>query len=209
MLKRNEEYSQDEKLLMVLHGSSFATYVANKDRDKYAKFKTGKKQELSDSDSRSMNVLSILNGLGYPMEELGTYLYKMVITEICDSLKGITGKKSDMEKCKNLLMQLNDGFSQFYHNVAREYLEMGVKSFHLYIQQAIEKINYKKVDLDLSYQIFGANPIEQSYGLQAFQLAAYTLGFCVKKEIHPPEVHPPIVKKLSNTPDDIKLKASI
>ena len=46
--------------------------------------------------------------------------------------------------------------------------------------------------------------MEQSYGLQAFQLAAYTLGFCVKKE-----VHPPIVKKLSNTPNNIKLKASV
>lgn len=203
MLKRNEEYSQDEKLLMILYGSSFAVFVTNKDRDKYKKFKAGEEQELSESDSKSMNVLSILDRLGYPMEELGTYLYKEVITEICNSLKGITGKRSDMEKCKSILAQLNIGFSQFYYNIAREYLEMGVKTFHLYIQQAIEKINYEKVDLDLSYQIFGANRTEQNYGLQAFQLAAYTLGFCIEKE-----VHPPIVKKLSNTPNDIRLKSN-
>lgn len=204
MLKRNEEYSQDEQLLMILQGSSFATYVANIDRANYAKYKAGVEQEWSDSDARSMQVLSILDGLGYPMEELGTYLYKEVITEICDSLKGITGKRSDMAKCKDLLTQLNNGFSQFYHNVAREYLDMGVTSFHLYIQQAIEKINYEKIDLDLSYQIFGADPTEQNYGLQAFQLAAYTLGFAIKKEVHPPRV-----KKLANIPNDIKLKASI
>lgn len=204
MLRRNEEYSQDETLLMILHGSSFAVYVANEDRDKYAKFKAGEEQELSDSDLRSMNVLSILEGLGYPMDELGTYLYKELITEVCKSLKGVTGKRSDMERCRGLLAQLNDGFSQLYHNVARESLEIGIKSFHLYIQQAIEKIDYKKIDLDLSYQIFGANPAEQNYGLQAFQLAAYTLGFCTQKE-----VHPPVVKKLSNTPNDIRLKASV
>ena len=76
--------------------------------------------------------------------------------------------------------------------------------YHLYIQQAIEKINNEKIDLDLSYQIFGADPTEQNYDLQAFQLAAYTLGFAIKKEVHPPRV-----KKLANIPNDIKLKASI
>ncbi len=196
MLKRKEEYSQNENILMISHGLSFAIYVANKDRDKYAKFKVGEEQELSDCDSKSMKVLSILDGLGYPMDELGTYLYKEVITEVCDSLKGITGKRADMKKCKYLLAQLNNAFSQFYHHIAREYLEMGVKAFHLYIQQTIEKINYDAINLDLSYQIFGANPIEQNYGLQAFQLATYILGFCIKKE-----VHPPIVKKLSNMPN--------
>ena len=203
MLKRNEEYSKNEKLLMVLHGTSFAVYVANKDIDKYAKFKALEDQELSEADSRSMEVLSILDRLGFPMNELGTYLYKEVITELCDSLKEITGKRSDMDKCRYLLAQLNDAFSQFYHDIAREYLEIGIKPFHLYIQQALEKINYEKVDLDLSYQIFGANPVEQNYGLQAFQLAAYTLGFSIDKKIHPP-----IVKKLANTPNDVRLKAN-
>lgn len=204
MLKRNEDYSQNEKRLMIFHGASFAAYLANKDSDKYAKFKAGEEQELSDSDSRSMNVLSILERLGYPMEEFGTYLYKEIIIEICDSLKEIADQKFDMEKCEYLLSQLNNGFSQFYYNIAREYLEMGVKSFHLYIQQALEKINYEKEDLDLAYQIFGANPMEQNYGLQAFQLAAYTLDFCTKKENQPP-----LVKKISNMSNDIKLKASV
>ncbi len=204
MLKRNEEYSQNEQFLMFLQGTSFATYLANQDIEKYAKFKAGEKQELSDNDSRSMNILSMLEGLGYPMDELGTYLYKWVIAEVCDSLEGVTGKRTDMDRCRDLLAQLNDGFSQIYRNVAVEYLEMGLKSFHLYIQQAIEKIDFEKADSNLSYQIFGANPTEQNYGLQAFQLATYTLGLCAKKE-----VHPPVVKKLSNIPNDIKLKASI
>lgn len=204
MLKSNEEYSQDEKFSMILEGSSFAVFVANHDRDLYKKYILGEEQELSDYDSRSMKVLSILSRLGYPMNELGTYLYKEVITEVCDALKDVTGKRTDMEQCKSLLAELSDGFSQLYHNVAREYLEMGIIPFHLNIEKSIENINPEAIDLDLSYQIFGSNPEEQNYGLQAFQLAAYTLGFYAKKE-----VQPPVVKRLSNIPDNLRLKSSL
>ncbi len=51
------------------------------------------------------------------------------------------------------------------------------------------------MDLDLSYQIFGASPVEQDYGSQAFQIALYTMGFAIEKE-----VKPPVVRRLSNTP---------
>lgn len=201
MLKNNDEYSESEKLLKILHGTGLAIYTANKDRAKYAKVKSGEEQELSEDESKSMSVLSILDGLGYPMNELGTYLYKEVIKETHKALEGVTGKRRDMEKCRAILAQLSDGFSQFYRNIAREDLEMGVKSFHLYIQQAISKIDSNAMDLDLVFDIFGPNPGELDYGLQAFQIAAYMMGFRVKKEIHPP-----IVKKLSNVPDDISLK---
>lgn len=204
MLRRVEDYSEEETLSMILSGSDFAYFVASKDKGMYAKYKNNEHQELTISDSKSMNILSILDRLGYPMDELGTYLYKEMISEISDSLVGIEGKRSDMDKCRDILASLSDGYSSFYHSVAREYLEMGIRSFHLYIERAIAKINYDAIDLALSAQIFGSNPPEQTYGLQAFQLAAYTLGYGIKEEIHPQ-----VVKKLSNTPDDLMLKKCI
>ncbi len=202
MLKKNEEYTEKEHSAMVLNGSSFAVFVANKDREKFAQFKENGNEDLSDSDVKSMNILLLLEKLGYPMDELGTYLYKEVIFEISESLKEITGKRSDMEKCRFLLKELNNGFSNFYFEIAREYLEMGVKPFHLCIEDTINKIDSKKINTDVFYDIFGSFPKEQNYGLQAFQIAAYTLGFSINKD-----VNPPMVKKLSNIPDNIRLKA--
>ena len=207
-MKRMDEYSFEEKVVMLLHGSSFAVFCANKDRERYEKFKAGEEQELLPGDIKSIEILTILEGLGYPLDELGTYLYKEVIAEVCDSLKGVTGKRDDMDRCRDLLDCLNNGYSAYYVRIAQDYLEMGVESFHLYIQKAIEKINNEAIDWNLSCKIFGPDPMDQNYGLQAFQLATYMLGLGVKKQASS-EKHPPRVRKLSTIPDDIYLKLSV
>ena len=149
----------------------------------------------SNEDLKSMKILSVLERLGYPMDQMGTYLYEEVISSACESLASVTGARRDMELCKDILSQLKNCFSSFYRQIAREYLEMGIQSFHFMIEQSIKDIQVQSMDLDLSYQIFGASPVEPDYGSQAFQIALYTMGFAIEKE-----VKPPVVRRLSNTP---------
>lgn len=203
MVKRFTSFSEAEKLQMVLHGTSYAMWVASSDKKEYEKFKAGKKRKVSNAEIRDIKILALLEGLGYPMEELGTYLYKDVITEIYEFLKGVSAPE-DMQKCKELLIELNDGFSEFYHCIAREDKEMGVKSFHLYIQRAIERIDNQKINKELSKSIYGDTVEEMSYGVQAFQIAAYTLGIYSYDDVK--EYKSPKIKKISNIPDNITLK---
>lgn len=203
MVQAAEKFTEEERLRLVLHGTSFAMYEANKDKENYIKFKNGQTDEFSETTMRDMNLLKILERLGYSIDELGTYLYKDVIAETYEKLKGASSR-NDMDRCREIMSSLTDAFSGFYRYIAREWKEMGVKTFHLYIQKAIDGIEYDEVDVELAEKIFGDNPEEQNYGVQAFQIAAYA----VKKYSfdNTKEYKRPLVKKLPNMPDNLKLK---
>lgn len=203
MVQAAEKFTDEERLRLVLHGTSFAMYEANEDKENYIKFKNGKADNFSDSTIRDMNLLEILERLGYSMDELGTYLYKDLIAETYEKIKDVSSR-NDMDKCRAIMSSLTDAFSGFYRYIAREWKEMGVKSFHLYIQKAISKVSDEAVDMELSKKIFGDNPEEKNYGLQAFQIAAYAAKKYSFDDVE--EYKKPLVKKLSNIPDDLKLK---
>ena len=81
---------------------------------------------------------------------------------------------------------------------------MGVKTFHLYIEKAIENIDDTKVDVNLSKKIYGENPEELNYGLNAFQIAAY---YADKYSFDNTQDYKKVlVKRLANMPNDIVLK---
>ena len=153
MIKLRKDYSTEEKILMALLGISSALYEACRDHDNYQEYKKGKITNFSKETIQSMNLLDILQKLGYPMDELGTYLYKDLILEVYKRLD----KKDNY---KELLDELNNPFSSLYHYVAREEKELGIKPFHQCIEQAIEerKINNKQID----------------YKTEALQIALYT-----------------------------------
>jgi len=196
MLKAISEYSEDEKLSMVLCGNDYATYEANIDIGNYKKYLKHETDDFSERTFRDMEILEMLSKLGYPMNELGTYLYKDLISEICEVLKGISSRR-DMNICRVLLAKLNDAYSSFYHSIGREWKELGITSFHLYIMEALEEIDYDSVDEDLSRKIYGDEFYDQNYGLHAFKMAAYVLK---KYSFSDAEYKKPIMKKLDNSP---------
>lgn len=204
MVKGIENFSDEERLIMMLYGVSYPMMEASQDRNYYEEFKLGQSEQLSEENLRDMNLLSILEKLGYPLDELGTYLYKDVIAEVYEFLKGIS-KRSDMEKCRNMLSQLNDSYSQFYHNIARGNKEMGINAFHLYIQNAIDKIQEDSINKKLSSKIFGKKTEELTYGTQAFLIASYTSNLYSCDNVE--EYSKPVVKSLSNISNDMRLKA--
>ena len=195
----------NKELIRVLQGTSFAIYSAKKDKEKYELYKKEELKNINEETRRELKILDILERLGYPMNELGTYLYKDLINEVCDEMKDVSTRR-DIDKCRILLQELTDIYSNLYHYIAREWKEMGIKTFHLYIGQATERIDKEKIDKELSKKIYGNNHKSQDYGLHAFQIAAYTLNKYSYDNI---EVYKqPKIKKLSNMPNNIKLKQS-
>ena len=206
MIKGVGDLSLEERKISFLQGTSFAMYEANIDKKNYINYKKGETKELSESVMKSMEILEILEKLGYSLDELGTFFYKDVIAEVYEKLKDVSSR-NDMQKCRELMSELTDSFSSFYFYIAREWKEVGVKPFHLFIQQAISRIDDKAIDIELSKKIFGENPEESNYGLQAFQIAAYVANKYSYEDVK--DYKKPLVKKLSNMPEDIKLKDNL
>lgn len=164
----------EKDIKSVVNGSSYATFCAKHDREIYCEYKSGKIDKLSEEEIKEMQALSVLENLGYPMDELGTYLYKEVIVYARDEIDGYNRRKEeDKEKAQNLLINLEDAYSNFYHMIARDDLELGIKSFHICIWRAVQEIDNSKVDRELAEKIFGKNPIPMTYGAQAFKIASY------------------------------------
>ena len=203
MVQSNDKFSMEERLIMVLHGSSFAMYEASLDKEDYEKYKKGKTEDFSEERMKNLELLDILVRLGFSTDELGTYLYKDVIAEAYERVKDLS-RREDMDECRALMSELTNAFSNIYRYVAREWKEMGVKSFHLYIQKSIEAIDENKIDTELSKKIFGSSPDENNYGLQAFQIAAYAAKKYSFDNVD--EYKKVAVKKLDNMPGDIVLK---
>ena len=199
MLKTIEQLTDEEKRELALNSSGVCYYLATGDKRKYELFKEGKVNNFTENDFINMHILNILERLGFSLEEIGTYLYKELISGVVEELKTYNSNGRDMNKYRELLAKLNDGFSSIYHMIAREDLEIGLRSFHLYIEMALEEIDPSKTDLNLSYEIFGENVGEQSYGTIAFQIANYLVGFKRQNNVVPPKI-----RKLVNTPNVIR-----
>ena len=203
MVKYWKDFTDDEKVMLVTYGLNYAMYVANEDKENYKLYKQGYKRGLSEDEIKGMEVLWVLDKLGYSDDELGTYLYKDVIIKICNRLKNVSNKDI-LAEYKALISELSNTFSLFYRYAAREDKEMGVKPFHLYIEKAINNINDEAVDKEISMEIYGDNPGEVNYGLNALQIAACILDKYSFENTR--EYKKPLVKRLPNMPDDIGLK---
>lgn len=201
MIKNIEKVSFQENIQMIATGVSYAMFEANLDKKMYEEYKVGKLKDISLTKQRDVNILSLLEGLGFPMDELGTYLYKDVIGEVYEQVKDIS-KREDMQKCRELMKELTDAYSCFYRFIARDDKEMGLSSFHFYIEQAISKIDEKLIDKELAVKVFGTNPEDTNYGLLSFQLASYVAHHYSME----PEFNRQKVMGLSNLPKDIRLK---
>ena len=177
----------------VLNGTSYAVFSAKEDEVKYKEYKKGNIEEFSEYELKEMEIISILEKLGYPLDELGTHLYKETIMYAQEEISSFDRK--DVAKAEDLLESMNDAYSNFYNIIAREDLEMGLKKFHKFIGQAIDKIDNEKIDSKLAEKIFGKNPVESNYGEQAFKIASYMSSKYMIKYSNQK------VKKLPNMPE--------
>ena len=61
------------------------------------RYKNGNISDISEIEQLKMETLDLLESLGYPMDEFGTYLYKDVITTIREQL-GVVETREDVRR---------------------------------------------------------------------------------------------------------------
>lgn len=145
---------------------SYAILLSKADFKLYDRYKNGDAISLNEYQTTEMKILSILERLGYPMDELGTYLYKEVVMSAYNEMM-------ENNNTDNLKKEVNSRYSNFYHMIARDYYEMGVKSFHSYIEKACSKKIEEKKDYMLIDRIFSQDELESNYGNKALIIASY------------------------------------
>lgn len=127
-------------------------------------------QEYLKSDSKEkslqMDILETLENLGYPMNENGTYLYKDMIVHVIDELK--KGKEE-----QKLLEEMLQKYSQFYVDVARNELDIGIKSFHREIEKAHLKWNSSNADTKVLEEILPMELQNSGYIKRAYIIGNY------------------------------------
>jgi len=195
-MKELENLNQDQRFALILSSSDVAVYDFYSTKQDYDKFKNGMLNEISKERKVEMETLDLLENLGYPMEELGTYLYKNMIVNIIGYLNNVKNQNEIID-IREKIQQLKNGFSQFYVDVARNDLDMGIRTFHKHVENALLKVDYSNADPILLYKIYNNFNEEIDYGENAFVLASYmTKNLKVSLEGEKTEL--PKIKKLSN-----------
>lgn len=191
MIRELEKYNFSNNFALVLSSSDLAVYQYYQNISDYQDYKNNTKT-FTRTRKLELDTLSLLENLGFPLEKIGTHLYNNIIIKIIDYINNDNITKEDINE---LLLQLKNAFSQFYLEVARHDLDMGLKTFHKHIEIAIpNSVNIRTNEFN-SEESHSTKEID--YGEQAYILARYMLGFNRQKER---EVKPKI-KKLSNMPD--------
>lgn len=147
--------------------SQYSVYLAEKDDVMYNKFLRGATYDFTAFDEKEVVILAILDKLGYPMNESGTYLFKETISEILDEINAPKEKQYYKE---NLLEQLKIENSDFYRHLASDYLETGLRLYNLRIKEMLDKIDYEKGDKNLAESLYNK---EDHYGEKAYKIATY------------------------------------
>ena len=113
-----------------------------------------KQQTLNELD---FEILSYLENKGYSLEVRGIYLFKEMIMLIMENLLNSTDEEKDI-----LQENINNPYSQFYLDLARNKNDIGINTYNEYIRQAIN-LNKDEVTGLKAYQI--ALDILQNKGL--------------------------------------------
>lgn len=187
-LKPAEEYSDGELLYMLLSGIDSANFEARYDQGLFKKYLEGDIEGLDEKTIMEMRALKVLFSLGYPEDHMGTYLYKALIARMCLDLQRID-EENLVKKSKDILLEYSDAFSNPYHVVARDERDIGIKSFHRYVNDAISNIDYSKADPILAFDIYDGLPNELSISENAYVIATYMLGIReVKQQVKMPYI---------------------
>lgn len=130
---------------------------------------------LSGMPAQDVEVLDILFKLGFPKDERGTYCYKDMIVQAIHHLDGFDVRHDPISE-DELLKQMQSKYSQFYFDIARNDLDIGIKTFHTYINHALSSVDYACVDPSVLSEIYGDFSEEADYGKHAFVIAKNIYG---------------------------------
>ncbi len=146
---------------------------------KYKNYKAGKTklEDLTEEEQLEMNILSVLESLGYPMKQTGTYFYKGIIIRAMDQLQQITPEQGYIE----LMATMANNYSQFYLDIARNEYDVGLTTFHscIYMSNQYKQTHSNNKDLE---QEIGLTGFTTDYKGEALLIANYIYKKENKKE---------------------------
>lgn len=119
-----------------------------------------------------LEVLVLLENLGYPTCNIGIYYYKDLIVKACNL-------KFDGISDKSLYELLNYPYSQFYFDIARNENDIGIKNFNSIVYSCLSKRNKSQSTNKLAFKVMKKLPEENSLGDCVFLISSY---ICAKKE---------------------------
>ena len=154
-----------------IYSGFFHSYAYEERRD-YEKYKSGSLDELSEDRLVQMEVLDVLEKLSFPMDKMGTYLYKDMIVKVMRYLNGVDDLGHDISE-QELLQELKSPFSQFYFDLARNEMDIGLKTFHSHIEHALESVDYGNADTTLLQEIYSNFSEETDYGEHALLIGKH------------------------------------
>ena len=161
----------DERLDVFFNSVNFMANAAHKDKKAYEAYK--RNQEVIEGASiEELEILSILDELGYPLGEIGTYLYKALIVNVLNYLRGVPIRREVLSE-EELKEQLSNPFSQLFFDIARNDMDLGIKTFHAAISRASANVDSENVNRKLSEEIFSGNFEPMDYSLNALDIAKY------------------------------------
>lgn len=160
--------------------SGFLMNLVYDDKQDYAKYKAGSFESFSEDRLEQMEILSNLEKLSFPMEEVGTYFFKDMIVKAMRYLDGTDDFGNPISQSE-LLQELKSPFSQFYFDLARNELDIGLKTFHSHIEHALESVDYGKADTTLLLEIYSNFSKEADYGEHALIIGKHMKNAKAKK----------------------------
>ena len=148
-------------------------YMASKYKD-YKK-KMMPIEKLSKREKKEVETLKILEKLGYSLTETGTYFYKDVIVKAIEQLQEATLE----ENYRELIIAINNNYSQFYFDIARNGYDVGLKTFHSCINISYQ--NRTRINKELQREI-GLDEYNTNYKQEALLIANHIIENQPRKE---------------------------
>ena len=161
----------DEKMDAFWSSIGFMLSGIYRDKKAYEGYKKNG-EILEYSSLEEMEIVAILEEIGYSLETAGTYLYKSLIISVLNYLKGNAVRLEVLDE-EELQRQLNEPYSQLYFDIARNELDLGVKTFHESIANASLKVLENNADGELVGKIFTGKFDPKMYGINALMIAKY------------------------------------
>lgn len=168
----------------------FAGDIYN-DKKNYLEYKNGVKKDYSSDEISSLLIIELLDKNGFSLDCLGTYLYKDVVKNVIGCMK------NPGNNLEQLRMDLSNPYSQFYFDISRNDRDMGVNTFHSYIEEAILNIQFdNKTSNLLDIMCRGQR---MNYGELAYEIASYMLNSnYVNSDVQVVSDSRPNIKKLTS-----------
>lgn len=132
-------------------------------------------EKLSKREKKEVETLKILEELGYSLEETGTYFYKDVIVQAIEQLQEATSE----ENYRELIIAINNNYSQFYFDIARNGYDVGLKTFHSCINISYQ--NRTRINKELQREI-GLDEYNTNYKQEALLIANHIIENQPRKE---------------------------